>query len=473
MHRLPRQIVLCLLTLFLASVTIQAQPPTEEYKVSKVSPTLFPSEKYIDVIFTDRLDRNHPEDISTVNVQVKSLPSNTTIAPTSIQRDAFNPRRLRILIPANTTVTAGDTQIRVCFTRLNFSTPTGGPHPATDVCGMDTILNPANIADKLEEQFQVLERTPKTSDEKNIFASGFAAKGEGDNAEGGTQIDLNSNQLGIPGLFVSLHLNKTTADNADPKHLSAGITYRSTYLFGSSGADETRNQLAIARNPNSTPQQVEAALNEVTRLTGERQKMTLGALFFDLGANLEGEALNFKVTNFVGDAALQLQSRTKKLFGSKNGYWKFRLMPAAIEGGKNLNVDSEGQQMSTPEEAMNLREINYVARFKFGGALTLFYSNQDNNFPFKRVEADIRGVDRYLFLREVMFDETTKMNTMTDKGNKPWFQLDGKFFLADTPNGRFGLKISYNRGSLPPVFADTNSFQFGFIIESADDTKKQ
>ncbi|MEK6286505.1 MAG: hypothetical protein AABO57_12250 [Acidobacteriota bacterium] len=450
-----------------------AQAPTEEYKIANVSFTNFPAQKYIDVRFSDRLDRRHPEDLNSPNVQIKSAPSNTPItAVSSVSRDPFTPRNLRITLSGSPAIPATDIQVQVCFTKLNFLDPAGKPHATSaQVCGTGDILNPENIAAQLEKQYEVLLQTPKTSTEKNIFASGFAAKGEGNDAQGGAEIHLNSNDLGVPGLTVAMHLDKTTADNADPKYFQSGITYRSSFLIGAKGADQTREQLAIIRNPASTPQQIEEAKIKVDELTKQRQAQLWGAVLLDVASNLEGQAMDLEVTNFVGDATIQLVSRTKTLLGSKKGFWKLRFL-GGMEGGKNLNTGNDAQQAGSPQQMQELQDVNYIARSKFGGALTFFYSDPETRFPFKRVEADIRGVDRYLFLSEVKFDEMTKLNVMTDKGHKPWFQTDLKFYLSDTPTGRLGFKLSYKRGSLPPVFANTNSFQFGFVIETADDTAK-
>jgi hypothetical protein len=473
MRHLPRPSLPCLLLLCFISLVANAQPPTGQYQLKSAAFYSSSKEKSIDIEFTDPLDPTHAEDLDVANVQVESMPSNTPIAVDNVERLGGSPRDLRITVSAASSPPAKDDKVQICFAKLNFRDQAGKPHPTTaQVCFTGDLVTPTNIGARLEHDFQVLQQTPKTSDEKNIFASGFAAKGEGNKSEGGTQINLNSNDLGIPGLSVSMHLDKTTADNADPKHFETGITYRSTYLFGAKGADDTRRQLAIIRDPSSTHQQVEDARKEVNKLTAARQKNLLGAWLLDVGGNLEGEALNFNVTNFVGNATLALQSRTKRLFGSKNGFWKFRLIPAGVEGGKSLNKDAAAQQAATPQQKQSLQDVNYVARLKFGGSFTLFYDNEHTRFPFKRVEWDTRGVDRYLFLSEVMFDDTTKMNVLTDKGNKPWFQTDLKFFLASNTSGRLGFKISYNRGSLPPVFANTNSFQFGFVVETADDTKK-
>jgi hypothetical protein len=75
----------------------------------------------------------------------------------------------------------------------------------------------------------------------------------------------------------------------------------------------------------------------------------------------------------------------------------------------------------------------------------------------------------------VQFDKEKMTNTTTDRGNKPWLQADFKVYFTDPEEGsgglRSGFKLSYNRGSLPPVFATTKSFQFGFVLESTE-TKK-
>lgn len=466
-----RLVVICLVLFCLNSSFAYAQAPTEEYKISTVSFKSFPGQTYIDVRFSDRLDKKHPEDLNPTNTQIKTAPSNGPITVALIiSRDPISPRNLRITFASSPAIPGTDNQVQVCFTKLNFLDAAGKPHATTSsVCGTGNILNPENIAAELEKQYEVLLQTPKSSTEKNIFASGFVAKGSGNTSEGGAEIHLNSNDLGIPGLTASLHLDKTTADKADPKAFQSGLTYRSTFLIGAKGADLTREKLAIIRNPNSSAQEIEQAKGEVDRLTKERQSQFWGAWLFDVAGNLEGQAVNFDVTNFVGEATVQLLSRTKTLFGSKKGYWKARFL-GGMEGGKNLNKGNDAQ-MGSMQQMKDLKDVNYIARSKFGGTLTFFYSDPESRFPFKRVEADIRGVDRYLFLSELKFDETTKMNIMTDKGHKPWFQTDVKCYFSDTSAGRFGFKLSYKRGSLPPVFANTNSFQFGFVIETADDAK--
>src|SRR5438132_10003274 len=52
---------------------------------------------------------------------------------------------------------------------------------------------------------------------------------------------------------------------------------------------------------------------------------------------------------------------------------------------------------------------------------------------------------------------------------KPWYQADLKAFIFSNDQGRAGFKVSFIRGGLPPVFADTKAFRFGFVFETSDD----
>ncbi len=55
-------------------------------------------------------------------------------------------------------------------------------------------------------------------------------------------------------------------------------------------------------------------------------------------------------------------------------------------------------------------------------------------------------------------------STAVSKGEKPYFQADVKVYLVASSSGRYGFKLSYNRGSLPPVYSRVPSFQFRFVV---------
>src|SRR5205085_2736906 len=159
------------------------------------------------------------------------------------------------------------------------------------------------------------------------------------------------------------------------------------------------------------------------------------------------------------------------------GFVKFDFVPGGVEIGQNLNNGTNQTmgttQMAAATDPTSPNTVDWIARYKYGAELALSFRDLKTRFLFKRVELNAQFVGRYLFRKEVMFDQSTMMNITTTKGMKPWTQVDLKAYVADTPAGRFGLKLSYNKGSLPPVFSPTNSFQFGFVYETADDAKSQ
>jgi hypothetical protein len=431
----------------------------------------------VEVRFSAPLDRAHSEDLNASNVTVKTLPSGTPLTVKTVSRVGGTPRRLQIFftpatLPAGS---ASDSQIEVCFATLHFVASDGSPATTSSpLCEKGTILNSANVAAELERQFQVLAKTEKTSEEKNIFASGFATKGEGGNAEGGAEINLNSNDLNVHGLTAFMRLKKATAENADPKNFEVGLNQSTTNLIGKGDLALIRQYIAVMRDPSASDDDKQKAAQSFRDLLNKRQRRLLGGMFFDFAAKLEGQALNFDVTNFVGDGSFQLQSRTKKFFGSTNGFMRFRLMPAGLEVGYKVSNDPAAQQAAAASQ--NMQNQNWLARFKFGGVLTLFYKNNSETAgPFKRLELNLQAVDRYLFRREVMFDQTTMTNIATAKGNKPWYQADLRVYFTDPDEGtaglRAGFQLSFKRGSLPPVFSQTKSFQFGFILESTEQKK--
>lgn len=67
------------------------------------------------------------------------------------------------------------------------------------------------------------------------------------------------------------------------------------------------------------------------------------------------------------------------------------------------------------------------------------------------------------------FNDETNVTGMTDKGFHGYAQIDFKAFLVETRAGRYGVKPSFNRGRLPPVYAQVSSFDFGFLVQSGDD----
>jgi hypothetical protein len=472
MHRFIYSRMLAAVLLCCVVICAVAQTP-DDLKIDSVrlNPILTGSDVFINVRFSARLDVSHSEDLLGSNVSIKSLPSNTPLAG-SVNRVGGTARMLQInLGPPPLPVAAHDTEVEVCFTTLNFISSSGETAATTSrVCGTGLILSLTNVAAEFDKQFEVLSKTEMAPDDCKFCASGFAANGEGGDAEGGAEITFNSPDLGVRGLTAFMRLKKATAESADPKHLEIGVNQSTTSLLGRGSLADIRRFRAIMLDSTKSDDERAKAARDYRDLLRKRQNRLLSGVFFDLGGKIETEALTFDVTNVVGEGAFQIQSRTKRLFGSNRGFWRFRLMPAAFELGYNVS-----QQPPAGSEAAAI-DPDWLARFKLGGVFTLFYkNNSEGPALFRRIQLDVQAVDRYLFRREVQFDKDTMANTSTDRGHKPWLQADFKVFFTDPEEGsgglRTGFKLSYIRGSLPPVFADTKSFQFGFVLESTE-TKK-
>jgi hypothetical protein len=351
-------------------------------------------------------------------------------------------------------------QVRVCFAILHSIDSGGKPETVTQACATGDILTVGNIAAHRDAQLQTLQNTPKSSSEKNIFASGYLDAGSG-KSQGGTDISLNSNDLGIGGLTAYMQLKKATATGADPKTQSIGLNWRMASVFGNKQFDQIEQHISAYGNSQS-----QAELKAADDMMRDFQKRTWSAITVDAGLKIEGEALNFNVANSLGDITVSILSRTKALGSSRKGFWKSKLVPVRFEGGKPMHTQQ------TVVVAATSPPPQWLGRYKIGGEFTLFYANPDATGPVKRIEFNAGVVDRQLFIREPVISTTNSTVTSLTTGNKPWAQADFKVFFADTQSGRYGIRFNYERGSLPPVYAATKVFQIGLVMETTDDIKK-
>jgi hypothetical protein len=302
----------------------------------------------------------------------------------------------------------------------------------------------------------------KSSGDKN-FRMGFAAaKGDGKSAEGAADISINKTFFGggqqtgtIFDFFdqadVSLQLKKSSAEKADPRHLTLGLNMRKSFLIDSrlKSSDVSADRANTLRMRDKT-------------------KGLFRVLMIKEGLNLEGEAFDFKTTNFVSDTHFELASIAKKL-GS--GFYNINIF-AGPELGRNLaKPDAAAVAGATADQ---LSKVDWIARLKAGGEFTLrlLPSGKADNWG---LELNLGYVNRHLFSSEVFTQETTKDGQTTKKlvtvgkGNRAWRQADLKLFLFGDGTKRYGLKVSYNNGQLPPTFTPTKGFQFGLVVESSDD----
>ena len=136
---------------------------------------------------------------------------------------------------------------------------------------------------------------------------------------------------------------------------------------------------------------------------------------------------------------------------------------------------ASGNTMMSDATTMQLAKVNWIQRLKYGGKLALRYLPTDNTGAKWGVELDLGYVNRHLFNDEVATEimkkegKDTIKTLMIAKGNKAWRQADLKVFFFSDGKARYGFKLSYNHGQLPPTFTFTKGFQFGFVVESKDD----
>lgn len=120
-----------------------------------------------------------------------------------------------------------------------------------------------------------------------------------------------------------------------------------------------------------------------------------------------------------------------------------------------------------------IKGLDWIARYKFGGTYTLYYQNPTETGLFSRIELELKAAGRYLFFDEATFDKAKKLYAVTEKGFKPWYEANLNLFFMSKGSIRPGFKLTFNRGGLPPVFTDTRTFQYGFVIESTEGDKTE
>jgi len=376
--------------------------------------------------------------------------------PSGFQRGDFffdSTDRLRVLLKAP--LRPGIDVKVVCGT-LDYADSTTSKKTATKLTGTTTVETLVNAnATMLALQKEQRDQAKKSS-EKDIFASGFVTTASSGTA-GGADISVNPD-LKIPHLTPFIQIKKTTQEGGDAKHFEAGARYQA--FFHSNRKAFT----AIRGMGDARPGDILAKFNE-ENLTKSAYARLFAGSSLDVAAKMEGAAGGFEVTNIVGDAAFTLRSNTAGLLKNR-GYFRGFMTPFAIEGGQ-----SHANQQAAAAATQTTAKIkpDWITRYKTGLGFRLFFKDGSGNSLLQRVELSGEGALRNLFFEEAMWDATTKAISKTGKGVRAYGQLDLKIYVGENDRGKFGLKLSYNRGSLPPVFAKVKSFQFGFLWESNED----
>jgi hypothetical protein len=434
----------------LAVLTLQATPARAQQTVISDAYLIWnPQKDQHNAVVKLTANLSKKPDPSQVTLLAK--PSGTKLAVTSVDFVGSLKNKLAVdWSPGVVAPSADDTDIELIFARLEFTSEI-----QTQVVGSGPIYSSTTISkllDKTRKAVNDAASHSKTAEEKNLFAGLNVAVPTTGASEGNAEIHIN--RWVAPDFFVSANLRKSSATNADPKQFDLGLTYRKVLNRMTAQARSISDRMAKVGQSSDPNEESQKILGDLKAL---QDKALLLGIIIDGAARIEGEAMNFNVTNAVFDLPIQLVSRTKNAL-AKDGYWNFRVMPAGVELGRNLRTENERMQKY------------YVGRFKYGGVLTFVYNpmDQQNAFP-KRIELDIQAIDRYLFRNEVAFDEANSMATAISRGNKPWYQADLKVFFVNSEQGRFGFRVNFIRGKLPPAFADTKGFTFGVIFETADE----
>jgi hypothetical protein len=440
-------LVLVFLAFPFISVCAQTTKPVQEiYLTWKPDSNPTRNNTFLQVTFAGPLSRVLKRD----EITVTAKPSGTLIRVSATDDPILQPTNHAILfvyLEKAVAPSLDDTEVEVRFNQVPFKTaPITSPVTATGkIYGRSNIKD---LVDLQRKRAQDAVANSKTKDERNIFAV-FSALVPAD-GDAQADADIVLNQRFGQNFFSSLIFKKSTAEGADPKHFNLALGYRKVFSTQGKQLRKIINMTAAANNTDAE------IVNEINALSNG----FLLNFLIDAAGRLEGEAMNFNVTNAIFDIPLQLASRTKKIGG--RAFFNFRVIPAGVELGRNLRNENEAV------------EKYYIGRFKFGGELNFYYDPIDKETAFpKRIEFNLQGVNRYLWRDETAFDEATMMSTSIAKGHKSWVQGDLYVFLGETQQGRFGFKVSGLRGKLPPTFADTKALTFGLVFQSADDKSNQ
>jgi hypothetical protein len=431
----------CLAAFLLLSTPLLAQPQTpsitEFFIVWTNSPVSLP---YANVTLSaNTLVRPAPD-------QVKIIVNGVAVTALQVTLDQFAGGFTIKLDPSANIgdATKADISIPVQFTA-------DGP-PITLIKLGGDVLSPKQRQDAANAALQSATKD-KTSDEKNIFVGLNVADPVDGAVEGDAEIHLNGafSQFS-QNLRMSANLRKSSAEKADSRQFDIGLHLEFNHNFLGDSVRSIQNA-ASAYEKDPTPSR-QASLQMA--IDGMQKRFWL-AYSVDSAVRFEGDPTSFKVTNAVVDLPLQFISRTMNVLGSTDGWWFFRAMPAGFEGGQNLGSENPAKEKYT------------IARYKAGAAFGLFWKAPKQNSAFiKKVMLEAQGVDRYLFREESGFDPVSQTAISIADGNKYYIQADVKVYLASTPQGNYAFRASYARGGLPPIFADTKTFRYGFVFESPD-----
>jgi hypothetical protein len=114
---------------------------------------------------------------------------------------------------------------------------------------------------------------------------------------------------------------------------------------------------------------------------------------------------------------------------------------------------------------------------KSGATFSLSTQSPYSTANSARLDLELSAVDRYLFKDELQHDGNTNAFTSTGTGNKYWAQIAltvlGGPMGGGTLSGRPGLRLAFQHGSLPPVYAFVKVFTISLIFETNDNSSQE
>ena len=332
------------------------------------------------------------------------------------------------------------------------------------------IYTSSNVDDWIAATSKALAPS-KTTDEKDLFA-GFNIAIPSKSSNSGSQGDfvVNRTVMSLPNQLsgagfadsgmLGLRLKKGSEDGKDPKHLSLGFSLRKTRLLIKA---EDKKTLFDALNSDTA-----IGNDDAMRAMGRATKPFFRAFLFDYGLQMESDVTSKglgNVSNMIGDFKPQFATASHT-FAGNSGFFNLRFMPAGLEVGHNLSVPDAADTNAKTRETGSLVRIKSALEARF------FYQSKADTSLLNRVELSTAVANRVLLQDEIAYDVKTKLNVNTAHGAKPWVQTDFKISVGPRiGNIRPGFKLTYQRGSLPPVYADTKVFTYGLVFESAEDSK--
>ena len=402
-----------------------------------------------------------PLSFTATDIVLKYLPSGRVVEAPAVsvpRSSAANDRRFffDIARTPDTVPVAKDDQFEIEIRDLRFE---GSATSVVLKVKDGVIYDSSNIKSLVQATSEALAPT-KTTEEKDLFTGLNVALPAKDAAVAGDLV-FNQTIASLPAQFsrqsfadsgsFGIKLKKGSTDGKDPRHFNLGFQLRKSFLFARKQELDTLRQ-AIAPGANPVPNQ--AALDALSSVRSRFWR----AVLFDYGLQVEADVSDRglgKVSNLILDLKPQLATAAMNAFGEK-GYFTLRFMPAGLELGNNI----ANEDKVTKEEGR-------LVRYKAAAELKFFYEGKTREAVIQRIELNAASVYRRLFENETAYNAVTKTNVNTTRGDKLWTQVDFKLFLGSpVASIRPGLKATYQRGYLPPVFARTSVFSYGLVFES-------